>query len=394
MGSVAQDRIVGMELTTDAASAVGGRGRKLSWDVVRGGCVTLVMLYHATFISVVLHPELQPRIFVFPLQVGASLLLVVSAYFACVTVRRRSPLRYWWSRMARLVPTFFAAVLVIFLVLRAFPARGYFYPTPEDLWANLLMLGNWKPELYPLIDASHWTIPLQLMGFTAVALLYRSRWGHGRAILIVLWTAVLAPMAQWPIRVSDPPEMYRMLVDGFGVHRWHLFVAGAAIWLWSANRIRTPHFAALLATCMAAQALHTSTEAPGGPVINWGVTVGVGIGICVIALAARGPDWDVFVPGWAMRPIQWYAGVSYGVFLMHQSIGYVVMRWLHDAGMGPMVQTAGMLCTGVVLGWTLTRLVEGPAYRILMHAYDRWTERNEPVAVESIGRENTLVPRP
>jgi hypothetical protein len=50
--------------------------------------VLLVVIYHSTFVAPIVHPELAPRPFSFSHQVGASLLLVVSAYFAAATVRR------------------------------------------------------------------------------------------------------------------------------------------------------------------------------------------------------------------------------------------------------------------------------------------------------------------
>ncbi|WP_257233770.1 acyltransferase family protein [Halopolyspora algeriensis] len=345
--------------------------RKISWDVVRVGCVTLIMLYHATFLSVDLHPELEPRTFVFPYEVGASLLLVISAYFACVTIGRGTVLRYWWSRIARLVPPFIGAVLVIFLVMRLAAVDDWFLPDGSDLAAHLLMLWHWKPEDYYFLDGSHWTVPLQLMGFTAAAVLYKSRWGRSHRITVVLWTAVLLPMLQWPLRISDPSELYRMLIDGFGFHRWHLFVAGVAIWMWSSKRLTTPHFLGLLATCMSAQALHNHEVTPEGLTADWGSTIAVCIGLVVVALTARGPDWNKVVPDWANRPIQWYAGISYGVFLMHQTIGYIVSRRLQDLGAGATLQTLAMLTTGVLLGWLLTRIVEQPAHRALMDAYDR-----------------------
>ncbi|WP_344677513.1 acyltransferase [Saccharopolyspora taberi] len=358
--------------TTLTSAPSGTRGkRKISWDLVRSGCVTLVMLYHATFLSVFLHPELDPRTFVFPYQVGASLLLLISGYFACVTIGRGPVLRYWWGRIARLVPPFLAAVVLIFAVMRLVPVDGWFDPTGGDLAANLLMLWNWKPDDYPFIDGSHWTVPLQLMGFTVAALLFRSSWGHGRRVVVVLWAAVLIPIAQWPLRVSNPPEFYRMVVDGIGAHRWHLLVAGVAIWLWSTRRIGLAHFSALLAACMAAQALHNYSETPEGLVADWGSTVAVCIGMVVVALTAYGPDWNRVVPDWLGRRVQWFAGISYGVFLTHQTIGYIVSRKLQDAGAGPTAQTAAMVGTGVVAGWLLTRLVERPAHRALMAAYDR-----------------------
>lgn len=349
--------------------------RKISWDVVRAGCVLLVMLYHATFLSVFLHPELQPREFVFPFQVGASLLLVVSAYFACVTIGRGTVLRYWWGRVARLVPPFVGAVVSIFLVMRLTAVEGWFFPDGGDLAANLLMLWHWKPDDHPFIDGSHWTVPLQLMGFTAAAALYKTRWGRNGRITIVLWTAVLLPMLQWPLRVSDPPELYRMLADGFGLHRWHLFVTGVAIWMWSTRRLATPHFLILLTTCMAAQSLHNYSETPEGLVADWRSTFAVCVGMVVVALTAYGPDWDRVVPAWAFRPVQWFAGISYGVFLMHQTVGYVVSRKLQDVGFGPAVQTVAMLIIGVLLGWMLTRTVEQPAHKFLMNTYDRGSAR-------------------
>ena len=350
----------------------GNRGhRKISWDLVRSLCVTLVVLYHATFLSVYLHPELEPRKFWFPYQVGASLLLVISAYFACVTIRKGPLLRYWWNRIARLLPPFIGAVLVIYLLMRLTPFEGWLYPTQDDLTANLLMLWNWSPENFAFLDGSHWTVPLQLMGFTGAALLYKSRWGHGGRLLGVLWAAVLVPIAQWPVRVSNPPDLYRMILDGIGAHRWHLFVIGAAIWLWSSKRIGTPHFAAMLGFCMLGQSLHNYSETPEGLVADWGSTLGVCLGMVFVAVTAYGPDWNRIVPTWAHRPIQWFAGISYGVFLMHQTIGYLVCRSLQDWGCGPTIQTMAMVITAVMLGWALTKIVERPVHKILMSGYDR-----------------------
>ncbi|KAA5830188.1 acyltransferase [Saccharopolyspora hirsuta] len=364
------------EMTSTATNRSSGRSkRKISWDVVRTACVVLVMLYHSTFLSTYLHPEMTPRSVVFPFQVGASLLLVISAYFACVTIGRGTLLRYWWGRMARLVPPFLGAVVVVFLVMRWAAVEGWFYPTFSDLVSNLLMLWNWKPADYWFIDGSHWTVPLQLMGFTAAALLFATRWGHGRRIIVVLWLAVLLPIVQWPLRVSDPSELYRTVVDGIGVHRWHLFVVGVAIWLWSTRRIGLPHFTGLLIACMAGQALHNYAETPEGLVADWGSTIAVCLGMVVVALTACGPDWNRVIPNWLAGRISWFAGISYGVFLVHQTIGYIVMRKLDDLGVDPLLQTAAMLITGTVLGWALTRVVERPSHKFLMNAYDALTAR-------------------
>lgn len=362
--------------------------RKISWDLVRAGCVTLVVLYHATFMSVQVHPDLGPRKFVFPYQVGASLLLVVSAYFACVTIGRGrgSVLRYWWGRLARLLPPFVAAVLLGFAGLRLLAPSWWFRPTFGDLAANLLMLWNWKPAAYPFIDGSHWTVPLQLLGFTVAAVLFRSSWGHGLRLRGLLWVAGLVPIVQWPLRVAGPPEWYRTVVDGLGFHRWHLFVVGVAVWLWSRQRISTRHFSGLAAVCLLAHALHNHAWGPDGLVADWGSTVAVWLGIVVVALVARWPDWDGVLPDGLRRPVQWYAGISYGVFLTHQAFGYVVLFHLHEIGASTSLQTAAMVTTAVLLGWGMTRIVERPVHRFLMTVHDRRLPPRRPEAITSAAR--------
>ncbi len=360
--------------TSASAQAASGRKshRKISWDLVRSSCVVLVMIYHSTFLSVVLHPELEGRAIRFPWQVGASMLLVISAYFACVTVGKGTALRYWWGRVARLVPPFVATVLSLFVLLQFISPEGWQTPTSRDLWSNLFMLWHWKPHDYIFLDGSHWTVPLQLMGFSMAALLYGSRFGRRPAIVAIMWAAILLPVAQWSYRLSTPPEAYRMLVDGFGAHRWHLFVAGVAVWMWSTRRLSTPHFAALAASCMLAQGLHNHLyDANGVLVSNIGSTIGVSVGILVIAVTARGPDWNKVVPQWTHRHIQWFAGISYGVFLTHQTIGYVLSIHLHRLGVGAIWQVVVMLTAGVLCGWVMTRAVERPAFNFLMSTHDR-----------------------
>lgn len=357
--------------------------RKISWDLIRAGCVVMVMVFHATFEGPQLHPELVPGRIHFDHQVGASLLLLVSAYFVCVTIGRGTALRYAWGRIARLMPAYFAAVAITFLVTRYLSPPGWFRPSWHDLGANELMLWNWFPK-YPFIDGSYWTTPLQLMGFIMAALLYRSgKLGHGRPLRVVLWALVLIPILQWPYRISGPPELYRAIVDGFGFHRLHMFVAGIAIWMWSTKRMSHWHFGLLISTCLFAHALHTAIIGPDGSVhVVWGSWFGIAIGFAVIAIASRFRDWDHLVPRVTWRAIRWFAGISYGIYLMHQAIGYIVMRQLGVWHFGPTVQLAGMLVTGTLLGWALTKAVERPMQARLMKWYDavadRWNASRRP----------------
>ncbi|MYW05900.1 acyltransferase family protein [Streptomyces sp. SID3343] len=340
--------------------------RRLSWDVLRASAVLLVMLYHATWLAPRWHPELASHGVEFAYPVGASVLLVVSGYFAGVSVRRGEPLRWWIGRLCRILPAFWVAVPVTALLTVVFSPADWWSPTWRDVGANLLMLWQWKPQSHPFVDSSYWTLPIQLVGFTAVLVAARRR--RGGAVRLLL-CGLVVEVALWPVRVYAAAEPFRMVYDGLGLYRMHLLVAGVAVYLLAAGRVgRVPGFA-LVAACLAAHALQT---------LEVGTTIGVAFGIGAVCAAALGPDWDVVVPAVVRPGVRWLAGIGYGVYLMHQAAGTVVMRRLHDLGAGRSVQVLGMLATGIVLGWALTVWVERPAYRALTRLRDRMLDRRSP----------------
>jgi peptidoglycan/LPS O-acetylase OafA/YrhL len=143
---------------------------------------------------------------------------------------------------------------------------------------------------------------------------------------------------------------------GLALHRAHLFAIGVAIWLWSKGRMRGWQAAALVTVSLVAQQVHTA---------DLSSTAGAGLLVIAIAAAAGGPDWNGALMAPFARLVHWLAGISYGVFLLNQELGFVVMRGVHHLGGGPVVQIAAMFGAAVLFGWLLTRLVERPAYRLL-----------------------------
>src|SRR3954454_9282194 len=349
--------------------------RKITWDLLRCGFLLMVVLYHSTFIAPRVYHQFVPRTFVFAHQIGASLLLALSAYFVAAALAdpARATARWWWSRIARLLPAFVVATLMAFATLRWLAPAGMFHPSLYNLVTSLLMLWNWNGvRHWYSVEPSYWTLPLQLMAFSLAPLLRRSRLGCGRGVRVLLWVAVLVPLAQWPLEQTGGP-LYDTFADGFGLYRWHLFVAGVAVWMVATGRLGRRHGAALLATCVAAHAVQTGALVPGGGLATdpWSV-LGIGLGLLAMLAAAAGPDLAARLPRPVVRAVTRLTESSYGVFLVHQTLGDVLMlRLQHDLGAGPTVQTLAMVVNGIVVGVLLTRLVERPAHRALMRGWDR-----------------------
>ncbi|MFD7153455.1 acyltransferase family protein [Kribbella sp. NPDC059898] len=314
--------------------------------------VLAVMFTHTTYMGPFLHPELGAPLGKYPFQAGASILLVISAYFVCVTIRKGSTQRWLWRRACRVLPPYLAAVLFTYTLLLFFGPRNWTLPTRHDLWGNLTLAASFDPTVQ-LIDGSYWTLPLQLMAFAAAALLWPR--GIGPRITTMLWIMILAPVAlQWNGRIDHSPVWVIQLWNGLGIHRLQLFAIGIAIWLWSKHRIGVLHLGALIVATVFAQHAHTS-DLPS--------SLGIGVLLLLVALAARGPDWTVFAR--FRRPIQFLARISFALYLLNQVIGYLIAYRLMELGAGRLTQIAGATAGVVGLAWLLTKYVEEPTYRAL-----------------------------
>jgi peptidoglycan/LPS O-acetylase OafA/YrhL len=361
--------------------------RKLSWDGLRVVAVCSVIFQHITHQAPINHPELGPYPVTLPLQFGASTLMVISAYFVCVTVRRGETVRWLGKRLARVLPAYLVAVVVTYLVSRTaaimingyhfsgplsllfgnpLPASGgpafpWYMPSLADLAGNLLMVQAWSPDLH-WIDASYWTLPAQVMAFTAAAILWRrGRWS-GHRLPAFLWIMVVVPLViRFLWRGDDAAQWIKSAFDGLALHRVALFGAGVAIWLWTSKRMSGAHLAAYLAAVLVAQDAHAYfTDTPS--------TVAFGVILLAIVAAAGGPDWNVGPLRRFAPVITWLAAISYGLYLVNQELGFVVARVLLSAGVGAWWRIPVCAAVIIMLGWMMTRFVEKPAYNWLTGA--------------------------
>ena len=323
--------------------------RRVSWDVLRVVAIGCVLLHHATLTSISSHPDLGPLPFTFPMSMGASMLMVVSAFFACASLNSGKPGQFLWRRLARLLPAYMAAVLLTYAVQRWIAPAGWSQLDGRDVVYNLLLINQWFPDVN-IVDFAYWTVPVQIAAFIAGAVLVKHL--RGTKLRVFLWALIITPLLLRPL--LDHSHVLFTLYNGFALHRAQLFAAGIAIWLWSKHRLKTPHLVALLVATLIAQAIHTT---------EYGSTLGFAVLLLMVCAAAAGPDWLFFAP--IAKPITWLAGISYGMYLVHEQIGTVVMDRMHAVGLRSWWLLAGFVTSALVLGWLMTKFVERPAYRLL-----------------------------
>ncbi|PXY19179.1 acyltransferase family protein [Prauserella muralis] len=339
--------------------------RHISWDAIRVLGIVAVLTFHATFLAPLTLPglELPPAPLRMDFPFGASVLIVISGYFAAMTVGKQTPLRWWLRRLARLLPAFWIAVLFIFVVTQLFAPEGLPRRTYGDLVGNLALVHTLLPEV-EYIDLAHWTVPVQVCGFTAIALLAWRGSIRGARASAVMWAVLLVPLLTRYLFMGPgktPPWFASTMLDGTGVNRAHLLIAGVAIFRWSKGRMSFTQLYLMLIVVVLAHSLHP----PAGDSV-----LAFAIALVLICVAAYQPAWDLPALQALARPIRWLAGISYGVYLMHYVVGTIVSRHLADLGVPWWGWMPAFVATAIVLGWALTRWVEQPAFTFLTRRLD------------------------
>lgn len=368
--------------------------RRISWDIIRVVALLSVILGHITHQSRLIHPELTGYPFSVTAQYGAATLLVVSAYFVCASLRKGEPGRWLWTKIARLLPPYLTAVVITYITMRfaasifsgqrlpggvggflfgapmgpPTTASPWYLPNSLDLFANLTMIQGWSTS-FQWLDGSYWTLPVQLLAFTAAAVLWPRRWRNDVLVLGLIWALIAGPLILRFV-VFDPadtPSWVVTVIFGLGLHRVHAFAIGVAVWLWTQGRLRAWHLGLLLITTVAAQDLHMFPfhHALAADPDRMPSMLGFAVMLLAICAAAKGPDWDLPVLRRLTPAITWLAGISYGVYLVHQELGYMLARALLALGANGWERLVLVLAAAVLGGWLMTRLVERPAHRLL-----------------------------
>jgi peptidoglycan/LPS O-acetylase OafA/YrhL len=148
--------------------------------------------------------------------------------------------------------------------------------------------------------------------------------------------------------------------------RWFaLFLAGMVAYEWREGGWRWRH-AGLLAL-VACDVLRHNVWAPDSKFVNWEmVRVDVISFALLVAATWRvgSGQWTVGIGGriWgaALRVVAWFGTISYCLYLMHQNIGYVVIRELSARGANVNWAIAGAMVVAVGLASAVTFGVERP----------------------------------
>ena len=326
--------------------------RVFELDVLRGLAAEAVMLYHYTVRYAEIYPDFPAPAVRLPFGFfGVEFFFCISGFVIFMTLdRTRRPMDFVVSRVSRLWPAYLAAMAVTFCAVQVIGLPGREVTAIQAL-ANITMLGELLHV--PLVDPAYWSLQVELIFYCWMLLAYAA--GVLPRARLLLSLSLVPPVVYTVARVLFHRELSYLAGTLLLVEHVPFFVIGMA-----AYRIKkasaTPH-AQELAIMAAAIAVAAVCLSPAKGAV-------AGVSALVFYAVATGRL------SWVSRgPLIFLGAISYTLYLIHQNIGYIVIRTAARVGIGTNQGMVLAIVVAVALAAALTFTVERPALKWIRARY-------------------------
>ncbi|MFE9310702.1 acyltransferase family protein [Streptomyces sp. NPDC006706] len=281
-------------------------------------------------------------------RLGVDLFFLISGFVICMSAWGRTPRDFFISRVTRLYPMYWIAIVVSACVIY-FADTPFGHPHPRVLLANFTMLQT--PLGVSNLDPVYWTLWPELCFYLTFAVVVWKGLTYQRVVIFCgLWTvaAVLAPAAHIPLLtlVVNPTSA-------------PYFIAGMAFYLMYRYR-PTPLLWGIVAMSWLL-ALHFLL-APTGGRNNW-ETWSPWRGWLVLAVTVFFLMVGAIALGWTRR-LRWrgltvMGTMTFPLYLLHDTLGMTVAHHFGDR-VDPLLLVGVTVAALVVLSYLVHRFVERP----------------------------------
>ncbi|MFD0856232.1 acyltransferase family protein [Actinomadura adrarensis] len=307
---------------------------------------------------------------------GVELFFIISGFVILMSVWGRTMAQFAVSRIVRLYPAYWFAVLLIGAIyLTTGMGRGY----PQDIIPNLTMFQTGMGVQNA--NDVFWTLWIEMHFYALIALLVLAGLTYQRCVTFMASWTVLAIFAE----ESGNDFLYKILIPHYAPY----FIAGMAFYLiyrFGSNIVLWGLVAFSWATSVR-HALPNAVDNPYSipPADAWpAIPVLITLIYAVMALVAIG----------ALRKLNWkhlatLGALTYPTYLIHHALGPVLARPLYP--LLPLWAALAVM-TAIVLAaaYLIHRLIERPLSRWLK---PRLTNAFERIRLTEPGRTPTKRPR-
>ncbi|WP_030981291.1 acyltransferase family protein [Streptomyces sp. NRRL S-1813] len=294
---------------------------------------------------------------------GVQIFFVISGFVICLSGWGRTLRAFIASRVSRLYPAYWAAILLVTAVF-ALPWVAYKALAPSEVLTNLTMLQ--QPLGVDRVLGVCWTLWAEMRFYALFALCVVLPGATRRRVVLFCagWTlaAALAQAAHQPfLDTVLMPEYAPFFIGGVGLYLLHRYGARDPI-AWAIVLVSW-----LIGQHYAVAGLWHAPSATAFSYRSTAVIIAVvTLGFALVAAVALGRlHWA----NWRWLTVA--GALTYPFYLVHEHLGWVVVRALHH-GIGlpsyaTLILTVALM---LLLAWVLHRFIERPLTPVLKRSID------------------------
>jgi peptidoglycan/LPS O-acetylase OafA/YrhL len=281
---------------------------------------------------------------------GVQVFFVISGFVICMSGWGRPLRSFFASRASRLLPAYWAAIVLVTAVF-ALPVVAYKAVSPSDALVNLTMLQ--QPLGVDRVLGVCWTLWAEIRFYALFALCVVLPGASRRRVILFCagWTlaAAITQGAKQPLLdIVLMPEYAPYFIGGVGLYLVHRERKDAYAWgIVAVSWLIGQHYAV-------SKLWHAPDPSAFSHRTAWGIILVVTFGYVAVAAIALGwlhwADW---------RWLTVAGALTYPFYLVHEHLGWVVIKFLHQnlhiPSYGTFLLTVASM---LLLAWLLNRYVE------------------------------------
>lgn len=317
-------------------------------DACRGLAALSVVLYHyTTRFNELFHHSNQVRTY-WPLGfLGVNFFFILSGYIIFTTLAStKTPREFAAKRLARIAPVFWCGVVTTWTVLSlsGLPGRSVSF---GGALANLTMFQTFAG--IPFVDGAYWSLQIEVVFYAVVAMvMFREGISSTAVRKMVLGLVVYVSLLHLGSRFNHFPHF--LLQMSPYLDYTPLFSIGILLYYYQSEPQHVRQILPQLVFSIA--------------------TVGYWVPISFLPVIGFTLLFFLVFAGklkfLGQPPLVFLGTISYALYVVHQNVGYVVIRWGYSAGWHPYLSIAVALITALGLATLFTFVLEKPIRKAIL----------------------------
>lgn len=313
-------------------------------DALRGLAALSVVLFHYTVRYFELFAGAPPLIQFDQGALGVEVFFGISGFVILMTLERsRTAGDFLVSRFSRLYPAYWTCLALTYAAMAFWPLPGR-EVAPLDALVDITM---WQEVLgFRHVDGVYWSLQVELIFYALMLAIYLAGWLRHVRVLLALWlvVALITMLGAQLLSRSVPYIAERYLLLQYSAF---FAIGGSAYLAFMQQRIGMDNCVLFLLAIAVAFAYHGRA----------GLVVSVGmVGLFILIARRKAAFLD--------QPVLVFLGtISYSWYLLHQNIGYDVIRAVQGEGYRTEVAIAAAIAATMLMATFVTYAVEQPALK-------------------------------